>query len=62
LIGAAIGALFSGTISDRIGRKKVILTADVLFTVGSAIMGFAPTVGWLMFGRLIIGFGIGIAS
>lgn len=36
--------------------------ADVLFTVGSAIMGFAPTIGCLMFGRLIIGLGIGIAS
>ena len=62
LIGAAIGALFSGTISDRIGRKKVIIFADVLFTIGSLIMAFSPTIAVLMIGRLIIGFGVGIAS
>ena len=62
LIGAAIGALFSGSISDRIGRKKVIIFADVLFTTGSLIMAFSPTIAVLMIGRLIIGFGVGIAS
>ena len=62
LIGAAIGSLFSGSISDRIGRKKVILIADVLFTAGAALMAFAPTIAWLMVGRLIIGLGVGAAS
>jgi len=62
LIGAAIGALFSGNISDKIGRKKVIIFADILFTAGSVIMAFAPTIAVLMVGRLIIGFGVGIAS
>ena len=62
LIGAAIGAFVSGTISDRIGRKKVILIADALFTIGAALMAFAPTIGWLMVGRLVIGLGVGAAS
>lgn len=62
LIGAAIGALFSGNISDKIGRKKVIIFADILFTAGSVVMAFAPTIAVLMVGRLIIGFGVGIAS
>ena len=62
LIGAAIGSLFSGSISDRIGRKNVILVADVLFTAGAALMAFAPTIAWLMVGRLIIGLGVGAAS
>lgn len=62
LIGAAVGALFSGNISDRIGRKKVIIFADILFTIGSVVMAFAPTIAVLMIGRLIIGFGVGIAS
>ena len=62
LVGAAFGALFSGNISDRIGRKPVILVSDVFFTIGALIMAFAPTIGWLMIGRLIVGLGIGVAS
>ena len=62
LIGAAVGALFAGTISDKIGRKKVIIMADVLFTAGAVIMAAAPTIGCLMVGRLIIGLGVGVAS
>ena len=44
MIGAAIGALFSGSISDRIGRKKVIIFSDVLFTVGSFLMAGATNI------------------
>jgi len=62
LIGAAIGALFSGSLSDKIGRKNVILIADALFTVGAIIMAAAPTIAVLMVGRLIIGLGVGMAS
>ena len=62
LIGAAIGALFSGYFSDKYGRRRVIMAADILFTTGSAIMAFAPTIQVLMIGRLVIGFGIGVAS
>ena len=62
LIGAAVGAFVSGSISDKFGRKKVILMADVLFTVGSLVMAFAPTITVLMVGRLTIGLGVGAAS
>ena len=62
MIGAAIGALFSGSISDNIGRKKVIMLADIFFTLGSILMGIAPTVWCLMLGRFILGLGVGTAS
>lgn len=42
MAGAAVGALFAGTLSDKIGRKPVILLADTFFTLGAAIMAFAP--------------------
>jgi len=38
------------------------MIADVLFTLGSVIMAFSPSVGVLMLGRLVLGFGIGAAS
>mmetsp|Transcript_4348 Transcript_4348/g.5809 ORF Transcript_4348/g.5809 Transcript_4348/m.5809 type:complete len:80 (+) Transcript_4348:317-556(+) len=62
MVGAAIGALFSGSISDYSGRKPVIMIADVLFTAGALTMGFAPSIGCLMFGRFILGLGVGVAS
>jgi len=38
------------------------MVADILFTIGSVIMAIAPTIPVLMVGRLVIGFGIGVAS
>lgn len=62
LLGAAIGSLVSGAISDNYGRKPVILVADILFLVGSLTLAFAPRIWVLYVGRLLIGIGIGIAS
>lgn len=62
LIGCLLGSAIAGTLSDRFGRKKILLLAAVLFTVcalGSAI----PREPWhLAVARLIGGTGIGIAS
>ena len=60
--GACIGAIFAGAISDKIGRKKVILIADVLFTLGAFMMWFAPNIPTLMAGRFVVGLGVGAAS
>ena len=62
LIGAAGGSLVSGSISDKIGRKPVILLADILFTAGAVLMAAAKTIAFLMFGRVVIGLGVGIAA
>ena len=62
LVGAAIGSFFSGSVSDVIGRKKVILFADIMFTVGSGMMMQAPSVEVLMAGRLVVGIGVGVAA
>ena len=62
LIGAAIGSLFSGVVSDKIGRKPVILIADTLFTIGAVMMAFAPSIPFLMAGRVVVGLGVGAAA
>ena len=61
-IGAAIGSLVSGSLSDNIGRKPIILMADLYFTIGAAMMAFASSIIWLMVGRLLIGLGVGFAA
>ncbi|MFB6720812.1 MFS transporter [Kribbella sp. NPDC056345] len=54
--------LTAGTLGDRLGRKKVFLTGLVLFVLGSALCGFAPSVGLLILGRVIQGLGAGAIS
>ncbi|MED6120375.1 Integrin alpha chain-like protein (Alpha-int1), variant 2 [Stylosanthes scabra] len=62
LVGAIIGAATGGWINDVFGRKKATLSADVVFTVGSIVLAAAPDAYVLIFGRLLVGLGVGIAS
>lgn len=61
-IGSAIASLLSGPLQDKIGRKPTIILSDILFTLGALVMAVAPTIEVLMVGRLLVGFGVGIAS
>ncbi|RCN31560.1 hypothetical protein ANCCAN_22646, partial [Ancylostoma caninum] len=59
---AAVGALFSAPGSDRFGRKKVIIVASIIFTIGAIICGAAWTKIVLVIGRVLLGIAIGFAS
>ena len=61
-LGAAVGSLVSGLTSDKYGRKKPIMFADILFTLGAILMAVAPTIPTLMVGRFLVGLGDGIAA
>ena len=62
LAGAAIGAAMAGYLSDRAGRRRVILGAGLLFIVGALISALAQGVAVLLIGRFLVGVAIGIAS
>jgi MFS family permease len=62
LVGAVIGASVAGTLSDRFGRRRVILITALTFVVGALASAFAASVGILVAGRLLIGMAIGVAS
>src|SRR5690348_17029956 len=49
--------LTAGTLGDRFGRKRLFLAGLVLFVFGSLLCGFAPALGWLLFGRVVQGVG-----
>lgn len=57
---AAVFALIAGFLTDLIGRKKVVMIASVIFTIGAAVMGAAPQKEVLLVGRLVVGAGIGL--
>jgi MFS transporter, DHA1 family, tetracycline resistance protein len=44
-----------GNLSDRFGRRPVLLFAIGALGVDYLVMGFAPTLGWLFLGRTISG-------
>ncbi len=44
-----------GNLSDRYGRRPVLLLSLVGLTIDYLLMGFAPTLGWLFLGRLLAG-------
>ncbi|XP_022977672.1 inositol transporter 4-like [Cucurbita maxima] len=60
--GAIVGAAIGGWMNDKFGRKKSILVADVVFFLGAIVMAVAPFPGFIIVGRLIVGFGVGMAS
>jgi DHA1 family bicyclomycin/chloramphenicol resistance-like MFS transporter len=62
LFGMAFATLFYGSLSDRYGRRPVLLSGLALFLVGSAISALATSVVALVAGRLVqaIGAGCGI--
>ena len=45
----------AGNLSDRFGRRPVLLVSLFVFGLDYLIMGFAPTLAWLYVGRLVAG-------
>ena len=62
LVGAVIGAMFSGRIADIVGRRKVILAAALIFIVGAVWSGASPGPVMLVFARFFLGIAIGVSS
>ena len=62
LIGALAGALFAGTLSDKFGRKPLLVLSGLLFVVTSIGTGLAPNFLFFVANRLLGGVAIGIAS
>jgi len=62
IAGCIVGSLSAGPISDRLGRKKVLLFTAVLFAVSSIGAAFASSLTEFVLFRVIGGIGIGAAS
>ena len=58
-VGIMFGALISGPVGDRVGRKPVLLASLVLLAVSSLACVYATTVPMLAAMRFVTGLGIG---
>jgi predicted MFS family arabinose efflux permease len=61
MITALFSLIFVGPLSDRVGRRRVLLPALGLAAMGSAVFLFAQDVGWLLAARVLQGLGVGAA-
>jgi major inositol transporter-like SP family MFS transporter len=62
LLGAALGAVIGGRLSDARGRRRTILALAVLFFVGALGCTLAPTTAVMVVARFVLGLAVGGAS
>ena len=62
LVGCLVGSLVSGGLSDRFGRKRLLILAGFLFTGTGILTALAPSFSFFIGNRLLGGVAIGLAS
>src|ERR671917_737647 len=62
LLGAMAGAGAAGPLSDRLGRRRIILIAALVFTVGALGAALSPNVAVLVLFRVVLGLAVGAAA
>lgn len=61
-VGAVVGAVFAGRLTDRLGRRRTIMLAAVVFLAATLGCTFAPNVTVLVISRFAVGLAIGASS
>lgn len=62
LLGAMVGSALAGRLSDRLGRRRLIIAAAVVFTAGALLAALAPSVAVLIAARFVLGLAVGSAA
>lgn len=60
--GSWLGALISGPLSDRLGRKYSIMVGCIIWVIGSTLSCASQNIGMLIVARIINGLSVGIES
>ena len=61
-LGAAFGALLAGPLTDRFGRRSLMIADAFVYAIGALLSAFTPDVGVLLAARTLIGIAIGADS
>jgi MFS transporter, AAHS family, 4-hydroxybenzoate transporter len=62
VFGMSVGAFFGGWLGDRLGRRRVLMAAMLLFGVATAVASHSPDLTTLTILRVVGGLGFGAAA
>ncbi|MDS0524342.1 sugar porter family MFS transporter [Clostridium sp. SHJSY1] len=62
LLGAILGSAIIGPMSDKYGRRKLVLLSAVIFFIGAIGSAFSPQFWELIISRIILGLAVGASS
>ncbi|GAA5200212.1 sugar porter family MFS transporter [Rugosimonospora acidiphila] len=61
-LGAAAGAILAGPLTDRLGRKYLLIADALIYAVGALLSAFTPDAAVLLAARTLIGIAVGADS
>jgi sugar porter (SP) family MFS transporter len=61
-LGAMVGSIVAGRLADAVGRRRTLVLDAALLLIATGLTAVAPSYGVLMTGRVLAGFGVGVAS
>lgn len=62
VLGALMGALFSGRLTHALGSRRMLMYMSITFIFGTLLSTLATSISILILGRFIVGIAIGITS
>ena len=62
LVGAVAGASLGGALTDRLGRRSLLIVAGLIFIASSLGTALSPSIPWLITAEVVSGIAIGMAS
>lgn len=62
VVGLAAGSFLAGPLSDRFGRRYLLMSVAALFVASAFGAALAPSLGWLFFARVAAGVAIGLTG
>jgi MFS family permease len=56
---SGIGGIVAGALADRVGKRTMLSSTVLIYSIGSLCSGLAPSLPWFLVGRAIVGLGVG---
>jgi MFS family permease len=56
---SGLGGIVAGALADRVGKRTMLASTILIYSVGSLVCGLAPTFPLFLVGRGIVGLGVG---